>query len=109
MRAFHLNWWGFFCAFFIWFGIAPLLGDIADSLHLTKQQLWTSSIVSVGGTIPLSLVLGPLCDKFGARILFTAVLCIAAIPTACTGLIHSASDLILLRLGIGIAGGSFVM
>jgi len=109
MRAFHLNWWGFFCAFFIWFGISPLLGEISESLDLDREQIWTSSIVSVGVTIPLSLALGPLCDKFGARILLTAVLCLAAIPTACTGLIHSATDLIFLRFGIGIVGGSVVM
>ena len=52
---------------------------------------------------------GPLCDKYGARILFSAVLCVASIPTAMLGLVNSANGLILLRLFIGIAGGSFVM
>lgn len=52
---------------------------------------------------------GPLCDKVGPRVLFSFVLCFAAIPTACTGLIQDAQGLILLRLFIGVAGGSFVM
>merc|ERR1712048_1534268 len=39
MRAFHCSWWCFFIAFFIWFAIAPLLGEIKDTLGLTKQQI----------------------------------------------------------------------
>lgn len=109
MRAFHCSWWAFFVAFFIWFAIGPLLGEIRDDLDLTKQQIWTSSIAGVGGTIAMRLILGPLCDVYGARTLFCAVLCIASIPTACTGLVNSADGLVILRLFIGIAGGSFVM
>ena len=109
MRAFHCSWWGFFCAFFIWFAIAPLLPEIRDTLSLDKKEIWTSSIVGVGGTIFMRFILGPACDKFGARVLFTAVLCFASIPTACTGFVNSAAGLAVLRLFIGVAGGSFVM
>lgn len=109
MRAFHCSWFSFFLAFFVWFAIAPLLSEIKETLGLTKQEIWTSSIVGVGGTIAMRFVLGPLCDKFGARILFSAVLCVASIPTALTGTVNSASELAILRLFIGIAGGSFVM
>jgi NNP family nitrate/nitrite transporter-like MFS transporter len=109
MRAFHCSWWAFFIAFFIWFAITPLLSEIRDTLKLTKEQVWTSSIVGVGGTIVMRFILGPLCDKYGARILFAGVLCAASIPTACTGLIQTATGLAILRLFIGIAGGTFVM
>jgi hypothetical protein len=85
MRAFHCSWWSFFIAFFIWFAIAPLLSEIRDTLGITKEDVWTSSIVGVGGTIITRFILGPMCDKYGARILFTLVLCVASIPTACTG------------------------
>jgi MFS transporter, NNP family, nitrate/nitrite transporter len=57
----------------------------------------------------MRFILGPLSDKYGARILMTGVLCTAAIPTAMTGLVNSAAGLAVLRLFIGIAGGSFVM
>ena len=57
----------------------------------------------------MRFVMGPLCDVYGARILFAWVLCLAAIPTACTGLVQSANGLVLLRLCIGLAGSSFVM
>lgn len=86
MRAFHCAWVGFFIAFFIWFAIAPLLSEIRDTFDFSDSQIWTSNIVSVGGTIVMRFVLGPLCDKLGARILFTIILCLASIPTACTGL-----------------------
>jgi MFS transporter, NNP family, nitrate/nitrite transporter len=109
MRAFHCNWFAFFMAFFIWFAIAPLLTEIKKTLKLTKQQVWTSSIVGVGGTIIMRFILGPVTDKFGARIPMSIVLCLASIPTACTGLVESAKGLAVLRLFIGLAGGSFVM
>jgi len=109
MRSFHFAWLGFFSAFFIWFAIAPLLSEIKDTLGLTKKEIWTSNIVCVGGNIFVRILLGPLCDKVGPRVLFAAILCFASIPTACTGLISNATNLVVLRLFIGAAGGTFVM
>ena len=109
MRAFHFSWLGFFIAFFIWFAIAPLLSEIKITLGLSKKEIWTSSIVGVGGTIFMRFLLGPFCDKVGPRILFAIVLCSASIPTACTGLVSNATNLAILRLFIGAAGGTFVM
>lgn len=96
-------------AFFIWFAIAPLLPEIRKDLGLTTQQIWTSSIVGVGGTIFMRFVLGPMCDKFGARIPMALILILAAIPTGLTGLVQTSAGLSILRLFIGIAGGTFVM
>ena len=76
---------------------------------MTKQEIWNSSIAGVGGTIAIRFLLGPLCDKYGARVLFTVVLCGASIPAALTGLVQTANGLVLLRLFIGLAGGTFVM
>jgi len=109
MRAFHMSWWGFFVAFFIWFAIAPLLTEIKEEFDFTKQQIWTSSIVGVGGTILMRFILGPACDKFGARIPMAVVLCFASIPTALTGTVRTSAGLSILRLFIGSAGGTFVM
>jgi MFS transporter, NNP family, nitrate/nitrite transporter len=109
MRAFHVNWFGFFMAFFSWFAISPLLSEIKKTLKLTKKEVWTSSIVGVSGTITMRFILGPLIDKYGSRIPFAAVLCLTAIPTACTGFVNSATGLAILRLFIGLGGGSFVI
>lgn len=60
MRAFHCSWMGFFTAFFIWFAIAPLLPEIKETLKLTKQEVWTSNICSVAGTIFMRFINGPM-------------------------------------------------
>lgn len=96
-------------AFFNWFAISPLLPFIQTDLGLTKKDLWTSSIAAVGSTILVRFILGPLCDVYGPKVLFSISLCTTAIPTALTGLIQSKTDLIVLRCFIGIAGGTFVM
>ena len=108
MRAFHCSWWAFFIAFFVWFAITPLLPEIQSDLGLTKKEVWTSSIAGVGGTIVIRIIVGPMCDKYGARVLFLYLLCAASIPTACTGFVNSAVGLAILRLFIGVAGGTFV-
>jgi NNP family nitrate/nitrite transporter-like MFS transporter len=105
----HVARFAFFVAFFVWFAITPLLPEIQKTLNLDQRQIWHSNIANVAGTILIRLVLGPLCDTVGPRILFTFVLLFASIPTACTGLVKDAEGLIFLRLFIGVAGGSFVM
>lgn len=109
MRAFHCAWFSFFLAFFIWFAIAPLLPEVKDSLQIEKKDIWTSNICSVAGTIVMRFLLGPLCDKYGARILMGSVLMFAAIPCACIGLVNSAATLAICRFFIGLGGSTFVM
>ena len=109
MRAFHCSWWTFFVAFFIWFAIAPLLSEVKDTLQITKQDIWTSNICSVAGTILMRFALGPLCDKYGARVLMGFVLMAASIPCACIGLVNSATTLAVTRFFIGLGGSTFVM
>jgi len=109
MRAFHCSWWSFFIAFFIWFAIAPLLNDVGNSLGIDRQQIWTSNICSVAGTIFMRFVNGPVCDKFGARIPMGVILMCASIPTALTGLVNSDIGLYILRFFIGLGGSTFVM
>lgn len=109
MRAFHCSWLSFFLAFFIWFAIAPLLSEVKESIKCSKQDLWTSSICSVAGTIFMRFVNGPVCDKYGARIPMGFILMFASIPTALTGTIQNATHLAVLRFFIGLGGSTFVM
>jgi NNP family nitrate/nitrite transporter-like MFS transporter len=109
MRAFHCSWFCFFIAFFIWFAIAPLMPEIKKSLDLNKQQIWTSNICSVAGTIFMRFINGPVCDKYGARIPMGIILVAASIPCALTGLVTSATTLSILRFFIGLGGSTFVM
>eukprot|EP00980_Cylindrotheca_fusiformis_P009510 scaffold2077_cov119-Cylindrotheca_fusiformis.AAC.13 len=109
MRGLHCAWISFFLAFMIWFAPAPLLKEIGDTLDLTKAELWTSSITNDCTAIFTRIIMGPVCDNFGARIPMALVLVVSAIPTAMVGLVNSATSLAVLRFFIGIAGSSFVM
>jgi hypothetical protein len=109
MRAFHFAWWSYHVAFLMWFSISPLLSEVQDSLGISKQEVWTSSIAAVSGTIIMRFVLGPFCDKYGPRIPMGIILFCSAIPTGLTGLVNSATGLSILRFFIGIGGSTFVM
>ena len=108
MRAFHAAWFCFFIAFFSWFAISPLLNEIKTSLNLSKSDVWTSSLCGTAGTVVMRVLMGPLCDKFGARICMAAILIVAAIPTATTGLVQTSAGLSIVRLFIGVGGSAFV-
>ena len=108
MRGFHLAWMAFFVAFFTWFALTPLLSEIAISLNLTKEQIWTSSIFGVAGSAVTRILIGPVCDKYGARWAMGGTLFLSAIPMALTGLVQTSVGLSILRLFIGLAGSAFV-
>lgn len=106
-RAFHCSWISFFVSFFVWFSVVPLLPYMQASLGLSNNDLWISNIFNL---IPIErLVVGPLIDRYGPRRVFLALLSMAAVPTALTGLVNSAVGLWFLRMFIGIAGGTFVV
>lgn len=109
MRGLHCAWISFFLCFMIWFAPAPLLVEIQKTLDLTKSEIWTSSITNDFTAIVMRIIMGPICDNYGARLPMAAVLMAASIPTACVGLVNSSSGLALVRFFIGIAGSSFVM
>jgi NNP family nitrate/nitrite transporter-like MFS transporter len=109
MRAFHLSWVAFFVSFFAWFACAPLMPVIKGELHLSADQVANVNIAAVAMTILVRLVIGPLCDRFGPRKAYTGLLLVCSIPVLCVGLAHSYESFLLLRLGIGAAGASFVI
>ena len=108
MRAFHFSWMSFFVGFFAWYAITPLLSEVQDSLDLSKEDIWTSSLCAVAGTVIFRISAGPLCDWIGARWVAGVTLFLTAIPTMATGLVQGAVELCILRLLQGIAGSLFV-
>ena len=60
------------------------------------------------GSLLVRVVAGPLCDLFGPRKVFGALLLLGAIPTGLAPLIHTAAGLYVVRFFMGILGGSFV-
>jgi len=109
MKTFHITWLTFFFCFFAWFGIAPLMPLVSESLHLTKGQKGNAAIAAVSATIIARLIVGRLTDKYGPRKVYTWLLVICSLPVMFIGLANSYTSFLLFRLGIGVIGASFVL
>ena len=109
MRAFHLTWIAFFVCFFAWFATAPLMPVIAGDLKLTTDQVYSIGIAGVFATVLARFAIGPLCDKYGPRITYTALLALGALPVIGAAFAWDYTSFLILRLLIGIIGASFVI
>lgn len=109
MRTFHITWLTFFVCFFGWFGLAPLMPTIRTDLGLSKAQVGNTIIAAVSATIFARLIIGRLCDTWGPRKTYTALLVIGALPVMLVGQAESYTTFLLFRLAIGVIGASFVI
>lgn len=109
MRTFHVTWISFFTCFFAWFAIAPLMPIVRDEFHLTREQVGNTIIASVAATIFVRLLLGRLCDRFGPRRLYTALMLLGAFAVMGIGLSTGYTSFLIFRLVIGGIGASFVL
>ena len=109
MRTFHITWLTFFMCFFGWFGLAPLMPTIREDLGLTKGQIGNTIIAAVSATIFARLIIGKLCDSWGPRKTYTALLIICAFPVMLVGIAKDYTSFLLFRLAIGVIGASFVI
>ena len=110
MRTFHASWICFMMAWLVWFSMAPLLPHIEESIPgITIQDIWMSNMWSMVGTIFLRILLGPLCDQYGARGMLTGLLAFCSVPLGLSGLlIQNSWTLFLVRFWIGCVGGTLV-
>lgn len=109
MRVFHLTWMAFFVCFFAWFAVAPLMPVIRDELHLTKDQIANINIAAVFVTIFVRLLIGPMCDRYGARRTYTWLLALGAVPVIGIAFAQTYEVFLFFRLCIGAIGASFVI
>lgn len=109
MRAFHLTWLAFFVCFFAWFAIAPLMPVIKGEFGLSKDQIANINIAAVGITILVRLIIGPMCDRYGPRRAYTALLVAGAVPVIGIAFAKSYEAFLFFRLLIGAIGASFVI
>jgi len=108
MRAFHGSWMCFAVSFFMWFSIAPLLPVVQKSLNLTNSDIWLSNICSVSGTVIVRFLMGPLCDKYGAKSSMTKLIAICLIPCYLLGTSNNLLSLCVFRTILSFAGGTMV-
>ncbi|HHH45984.1 MAG TPA: NarK family nitrate/nitrite MFS transporter [Thiotrichales bacterium] len=109
MRILHLTWFAFFLSFFVWFNMAPLLGLMRESLHLTDQQIKALLILNVALTIPARIIVGMLVDHFGPRRMFSLLLATGGFLCFAFALADGYAQLALTRFLLGFVGAGFVI
>lgn len=109
MRAFHLTWMAFFVCFFAWFACAPLMPVIKHEFGLSTDQVANISIAAVAVTILVRLVIGPMCDRYGPRKVYSGLLFMGAFPVLGAALSTGYESFLLCRLLIGAVGACFVI
>ncbi|KAA0236240.1 MAG: Nitrate/nitrite transporter NrtP [Acidimicrobiales bacterium] len=110
IRVLHFTWIAFFMTFYVWFNMAPLTTTMLDSEEwLTEDMIKVLLICNVALTIPVRIVVGALVDRFGSRIVYSALMCLMAIPTVAFAFGNSFMQLVISRLVLGSIGAGFVI
>ncbi|ARN74344.1 NarK family nitrate/nitrite MFS transporter [Oceanicoccus sagamiensis] len=109
IRTLHISWVAFFITFLVWFSHAPMLAFIKEAFDLSSQQIKALLILNVALTIPSRIVVGMLVDRFGPRIVFSALLFTGSF--LCWGFAFATSYemLALFRFLCGFVGAGFVI
>jgi len=108
-RILHLTWFAFFMSFVVWLGLGPMMPFIQEALDLTTQQAKVLLILNVAMTIPARIVVGILVDKYGPRIMYSAILLLGGIISIAFAWAETYEELALLRFLSGFIGAGFVV
>jgi len=109
IRTLHITWFAFFMTFVVWLGLGPMMPFIKESLALSDQQAKVLLILNVAMTIPARIIVGMLVDKYGPRILFSAILILGGFISIAFAWANSYESLALLRFLSGFIGAGFVV
>ncbi|MFT5083169.1 MAG: NNP family nitrate/nitrite transporter-like MFS transporter [Lentisphaeria bacterium] len=109
IRTLHLTWFAFFLTFVVWFSHAPMKPLIMEAFNMTTAQWKALLILNVALTIPARIVIGILVDKFGPRIVYSALLIISGLLCLGFASAQSFEQLALLRFAMGFVGAGFVI
>ena len=108
-KILHMTWFAFFLTFMVWFNMAPLAAAIKETLGLTEGDLKVLMICNVALTIPARIIIGMLLDRFGPRKVFSGLLIVMSGPCFAFALASNMTQLVILRLLMGIIGAGFVI
>ncbi|MBV1892791.1 MAG: MFS transporter [Ilumatobacteraceae bacterium] len=110
IRVLHYTWIAFFMTFYVWFNLAPLATTMRDDIDwLTKEHIKILLIANVALTIPARIVVGTLIDRFGARIVFSWLMVIMAIPAIVFAFADTFTQMMISRLAMSCVGAGFVV
>jgi MFS transporter, NNP family, nitrate/nitrite transporter len=106
-RVLTLSTVSFTLLFAVWLMLGVLGVPIKTEFQLSAVQFaWLTAIAVLSGSI-FRLPVGILADRWGGRLVTTALLLSSAIPCYAISLAHSYRDLLVCALLYGIAGNSF--
>lgn len=108
-RVLHYSWIAFFWTFFAWFAFPPLAVLSQAEMGFSDAQFGWLAALGVAMTIPGRVLIGRLVDRFGPRVVYSALLALAAVPVALLGTAQTFGQLAALRLCIGLVGCGFVV
>ncbi|MFD2670335.1 NarK family nitrate/nitrite MFS transporter [Marinicrinis sediminis] len=110
VKVLHFTTIAFFITFVTWFNMAPLATTMIESTGwLTKETLAIFGIINVALTVPARVVIGSLLDRFGPRIVFSALLVTMSIPTFVFAFGNDVAQLAISRLFMSCIGAGFVV
>ena len=109
MKTLHLSWMAFFITFAVWFNFAPLLHAVKETLGLSTEEIKTLLILNVALTIPARVIVGSLTDKYGPRMVYSALLAICAIPCFMFAFAETFTQAAIARFALGFIGAGFVI
>jgi NNP family nitrate/nitrite transporter-like MFS transporter len=109
MKILHMSWIAFFITFIVWFNFAPLLQMVKETLGLTTQEIKTLLILNVALTIPARVIIGMLTDKYGPKLVYSALLAVCSIPCFMFALADSFIQAAIARFLLGFIGAGFVI
>jgi NNP family nitrate/nitrite transporter-like MFS transporter len=99
----------FTLCFAAWSLISPFAKTFKADLHLSyAEALFLTAIPVVLGSL-LRIPVGMLTDRYGGRLLFSALLVTSALPAVLFGYVHSYWALIGVGFLLGVAGSSFAV
>jgi NNP family nitrate/nitrite transporter-like MFS transporter len=100
----------FTVCFFAWSLFGPLGPTLQDHLKLSDFQLAVVIAIPVLLGSILRIPLGILADRYGGRIVFTALMAYTVIPLVLLALFHNSfGGIVVLGLLLGVAGASFAI
>ncbi len=109
MKTLHLSWIAFFITFLVWFNHAPLLQAMKETMGLSTAEIKMLLTLNVALTIPARVIIGMLTDKYGPRLVYSALLIVSSVPCFMFALADNFAQLALARFFMGFIGAGFVI
>lgn len=109
MKVLHLTWIAFFITFVVWFNLAPMLQAIKASLGLTDAEVKMLLTLNVALAIPARVIVGMLTDKYGPRLVYSALLALFSLPCFAFAMADDFTQAAIARFLLGGIGAGFVI